>query len=214
MTSANGSSRSTTTVSTEGRRWLTATRCAISASARAFGAVGPGLEVLPADQPHGEHVDGRGDRADPQHPGAEGFAGAAPVPGQPDVVEGGAPAVAAVVGPAPPHRPQPGARRTGRRRAGGPATTAAPPATSPPTAAAGRVAAPRCSAAQPSAAGQQEEAGVAGQPHQAADLPADGSGGAALWCAGRVGPGQGGRLHGAITSRNSPAANGRCVVGW
>jgi hypothetical protein len=72
------------------------------------GAVGPRLQVLPADDADGEGVDRWGDRVDPQHAGAERGSGAAVVAGELAVIEQVLPAAAAVDRPPPPARADPG----------------------------------------------------------------------------------------------------------
>ena len=64
--------RSTTTVSTAGAAPGDRDPMRQQRVGQRVGAVGPGLQVLAADQPHGQHVDRRGDRPDPQHPRARG----------------------------------------------------------------------------------------------------------------------------------------------
>ena len=134
------------------------------------GAVGPGLQVLPADQPDGEGVDRRGDRPDPQHAGAEGGAGAAVVAGELAVIEQALPAPAAVDRPPPPPRPDAGRGEPVERR-----RMPAPPAEQPRhqhgdgrRRPGGRPTTPTASDQRGRDEGDQR---VAGQPHQDADLP-------------------------------------------
>ena len=165
----NGMRRSTTTASTPGRRRVTATRCAHSASARAGVRSVQDVQVLAADHPHPQGVDRRGDRPHPQHAGDEGLAACGGGRGSARSRRAAGPSGGR-------GRPSSGAsgsgaggRPTGRRRVGARATT-------PPAATTARPARHPPGRAEPDhgggeRAGQGEER-VAAQPGQQPELAA------------------------------------------